>query len=191
MASSAAWQEHYLNNGDLTLVLLPGIGGRLIDIRYKKQSLLFCNPDLVSIDPDACFGFTGVTELPTKAEHIPFPLWGGEKTWVSPESSWPSGAPYPVLDSAAYRLEVIDENSVRMTSQVCAISGLQIVRTISILATEEAAWKIRHSLINRGQNTRYCGIWSVMMVHRLATPCQCCDCQRQRRVIIEFESSHA
>lgn len=162
MSSSAVWQEHCLTKGELTLVLLPEIGGRLIDIRFQGESLLFTNPDLVLIDPDP----DDLTGLPSRAEHIPFPLWGGEKTWVSPESSWPGGAPYPALDSGAYRLEKINHDSVRMTSQVCPISGLQIIRTISFCPTQVAAWTIHHAVRNCGQHKRYCGIWSVMMVRR-------------------------
>lgn len=165
MTASVTWQEHYLIKGDLTLVLLPGIGGRLIDIRFQGQSLLFNNPDLSLIQ----FNLNELAELPTKAKHFPFPLWGGEKTWVAPNNLWPSGAPYPLLDSGSYEFEWINCHSVSMTSLVCPISGLKIVRTISISSDKAATWSIHHSLKNCGEDTRYCGVWSVMMVRRPVT----------------------
>jgi len=44
--------EHKLAQGELELCLLPLIGGRLMDVRYKGSSLLFQNPDLVGRVPD-------------------------------------------------------------------------------------------------------------------------------------------
>jgi len=43
------WPEHKLEQGELELCLLPLIGGRLMDVRYKGSSLLFQNPDLVGL----------------------------------------------------------------------------------------------------------------------------------------------
>jgi len=104
-------QEHYLINGDLCLVCVPQLGGRLMDVIYKGVSLLFVNPELKDLTPD----LTQLHQLPSRAKHIPFPLWGGEKTWVAPESSWPNLAPHPVLDSGSYQLQSV--NSVTSDEQ--------------------------------------------------------------------------
>lgn len=98
MLGNTCWDIKKLRRGALELVLAPGVGGRLIEILIHDKALLFQNPDLLSIQPD----LATLDQLPTRAAHFPFPVWGGEKTWVSPESKWPGGAPYPELDSGLY-----------------------------------------------------------------------------------------
>lgn len=151
------WTEKILRHGDLELVLIPGIGGRLIDVVYKGTPLLFRNPDLHGQHPD----LMTLDQLPSRATHIPFPLWGGEKTWIAPESQWPNGAPYPVLDSGPYKLSDINACSATMISSVCPESGLQIRRTITLTSTD--SWTIEHLVTNQGVVPRSVGLWSVTM----------------------------
>ncbi|WP_145975678.1 hypothetical protein [Vibrio nigripulchritudo] len=167
---SEVWKKYSLKNGRLELVLLPGIGGRLWDVLFHGESLLFQNPDLVGMTPEV----DTLRLLPSRASHIPFPLWGGEKTWISPEANWPGGTPHPVLDSSSYTVTRSSESSISMLSPVCPISGLQISRTISILddlndSSDSARFSIKHSLKNCGNESVQCGIWSVMMVDRPVT----------------------
>jgi len=161
MTKSKLWQRVLLSNSNVKLSLLPGIGGRLMNVHYQGAPLFFENPDSLEFQPD----LSALRKVPTRAKHLPFPLWGGEKTWVAPESSWPKGGPHPVLDSGPYEYQQISEMQVRMTSRICPISGLQILRTVT-LETGAAGWFVEHALTNRSDTDRYCGIWSVMMVNR-------------------------
>ena len=68
------WQERVLSKGPLELVLLPGIGGRLWDIRLGGRSFLFQNPDLIGHAVD----IGTLAALPTRSPQFGFPLWGGE-----------------------------------------------------------------------------------------------------------------
>jgi len=160
-------QEHYLINGDLCLVCVPQLGGRLMDVIYKGVSLLFVNPELKDLTPD----LTQLHQLPSRAKHIPFPLWGGEKTWVAPESSWPNQAPHPVLDSGSYQLQSVNNASLVMSSLSCPHSGLRLVRTITIKRGAETGWSVHHRLINESEHAVNCGIWSVMMLNSAALYC--------------------
>ncbi len=159
---SNLWKIVELASGNLKLLCLPGIGGRLWDIVLEGQSLLFQNPDLIDCIPIG----DSLEALPTKSPQFGFPLWGGEKTWIAPDSDWVDGAPFPVLDSAPHR--VVSNNALQLTtqSQTCPISHIQIERSIRIETPFK--WTIDHKIINCGSTSRFVGIWSVMMLKRPA-----------------------
>lgn len=157
------WTEQILTQGELELKLVPSIGGRLMDVVYNGASLLFQNPDL----EDQKIDLMKLNQLPTRAAHIPFPLWGGEKTWIAPECEWPDGAPYPVLDSGPYTLSHIDANSAVMISRICPQSGLQIRRKITL--TSDHSWTLSHHVTNHGTTPRSAGLWSVNMTQSPAS----------------------
>lgn len=155
---SSIWDTVSLRQGTLELVALPGIGGRLWDIRLDDRSLLFQNPDLDGIAFDA----SRLDRLPTRSPQFGFPLWGGEKTWIAPESEWPNGAPHPVPDSGPYEVVSATDQALRMTSVTCPHSNLIVDREIALLSA--SSWTVTHRLANQGKAPRACGIWSVMML---------------------------
>jgi hypothetical protein len=159
---SDLWTTHELTSDDFTLVCLPGIGGRLWDIIYKGHSLLFQNPDLLGTTPD----LSNLQALPTKSPQFSIPLWGGEKTWIAPDSLWHEQAPYPELDSGSYDVTSNNPEQITMRSKVCPLSGLQVEREIALRTP--STWTINHKIINRGPSPRTAGIWSVMMLDRPA-----------------------
>ena len=152
------WTVLSLKQGDLALEILPGIGGRLWDVVFHGKSLLFQNPDLVGRTVD----LSALDDLPTHSPQFGFPLWGGEKTWVAPDTEWIEGAPYPVLDSAPYRVVWTTDNQIDMQSDICPLSQLRVKRLIELEGP--AAFSINHVLTNEGDTDRIAGIWSVMML---------------------------
>ena len=155
---SDIWEETILSAGELDLVLLPGIGGRLWDIRLAGQSLLFQNPDLAQRALDV----SSIGELPTRSPQFGFPLWGGEKTWIAPETDWPNGRPHTILDSGPYRIVKSTGRSIQMKSEACPTTGLVVSRELNLASSSK--WTLTHSLGNQGNSSRRCGIWSVMML---------------------------
>lgn len=156
------WKLESLRSGDLELIILPGIGGRLWDVAFQGQSLLFQNPDLEGFLPD----LENLRDFPTRSPQFGFPLWGGEKTWIAPDSNWPDGSPYSALDSGPYEIAVDSPAHIALQSVVCPDSGLQIEREIRL--NGGTGWTIQHSVTNRGQQGRDVGIWSVMMLDHAA-----------------------
>lgn len=160
------WPALRLRQGALELFVVPAVGGRLMSIRHAGDELAFVNPALAgkiaTDEPDAWAALCGEWS---------FPLWGGGKTWVAPESRWPGGAPHRDLDSGAYKVVTTwsDERSmgVELESPVCSQSGLQIHRRISLDA-ESPTWTTVHGLSNQGSIVRECGIWDVLMLNRPA-----------------------
>ena len=149
------------------LHVVPQIGGRLMGIRHKDDELCFINPALAGKTPLA--DGSDWSEL---CGEWTFPLWGGGKTWVAPESQWPGGAPHVDLDSGAYvlRSSWINNHSmgVVLESPICHLSGLQIERRIELFR-DTMGWRVTHTVTNRGIKSCQCGAWDVLMLRRPAT----------------------
>ncbi|WP_136440420.1 hypothetical protein [Pacificoceanicola onchidii] len=160
---SDRWRLLRLQNNELELVILPGIGGRLWDVVFHGQSLLFQNPDLNGI----AFDDTDLADLPTRAPQYGFPLWGGEKTWIAPDTLWHKGSPFPALDSGPYQVTSQSDLHVEVISTICPISQLSVTRRITL--TSSTTWRIAHTVTNHGAGSRTAGIWSVMMIDTPAT----------------------
>lgn len=156
---SDRWAVIKLTNHDLELTILPGVGGRLWDVTFQGRSLLWQNPDLVGLP----FDESDLVGLPTKSPQFGFPLWGGEKTWIAPDADWVNEAPYPVLDSGAYRIKKNQSALVDLTSEVCPETNLSVNRRIAL--TSATTWSIEHAVTNCGASPRKTGIWSVMMIN--------------------------
>ena len=162
----AGWPAVSMRDGALELLIVPSIGGRLMGIRHHGHELSFVNPSIAgrtpSDDPSEWAALCGAWS---------FPLWGGGKTWVAPESRWPDGAPHRDLDSGAYTVlkTWCDERAmgIELESPVCSQSGLQIVRRITLEAGQ-SRWSTLHRLTNRGSIACDCGIWEVLMLNRPA-----------------------
>lgn len=158
-AHTETWRKLTLVDGALTLTVLPGIGGRLWDVELNGHSILFQNPDLIGQTVD----LTCLDKLPSRSPQFSFPLWGGEKTWIAPDSDWPDGAPHPILDSGPYEPLMQSGSSITMISNTCSYSGLKIMREITLESS--SSWCIRHHVWNTGPSPRSVGIWSVMMLN--------------------------
>ena len=130
---SDRWSVLHLQEGDLQLTLLPGIGGRLWDVEFQGHSVLFQNSDLEGLAVDEA----RLTDLPTRSPQFGFPLWGGEKTWIAPDSAWTQGAPFPVLDSGAYEITTHGSTQIEMTSAICPVSHLSVTRRIAMTSSNE------------------------------------------------------
>ncbi|MEO0600170.1 MAG: hypothetical protein AAF211_01970, partial [Myxococcota bacterium] len=150
------WDAWRMRRGGLELVVVPQIGGRVMNVVWRGEDLLFVHPELAGKVVD-------VTATEDKRT-LGFLLWGGEKTWLAPQSRWLDELPSLDLDSGPYTLDVEGECIV-LTSPVDRESGIQIVRTIAWLADAEG-WTLTHRLINRGSTTTECAPWGVTMLVR-------------------------
>jgi hypothetical protein len=157
------WPALLMKQGPLELTVVPSIGGRLMSIRHGGVELAFINEALAGRAPDQ-----SATQWQALCGEWSFPLWGGGKTWIAPESQWPDGAPQRDLDSGSYDVlgTWCDAGSmgVELQSAVCRQSGLQVVRRIELSAL--GTWTTLHRLINRSNDVKDCGIWDVLMLRR-------------------------
>lgn len=160
------WPAIALEQGSLTLHLVPVIGGRLMGITFDGEQLCFTHPALRGKLPSDDAGSWAAL-----CGDWAFPLWGGGKTWLAPESAWPEGAPHRDLDSGAW--SIVDTwfddagMGAELRSPVCRVSGLQLTRRLSLPASG-STWTIDHTVHNRGTVDRFCGLWDVLMLNRPA-----------------------
>lgn len=160
------WPAFALTQGPLVLHVVPSVGGRLMGIAFEGEELCFIHPSLQ--------GRRDTGDAANWAELCvdwAFPLWGGGKTWLAPESAWPGGSPHRDLDSGAWTVQShwCDEHSmgIELHSAVCRDSGLQLSRRLS-LPRHGALWRIEHAAVNRGTAAWTGGLWDVLMLTRPA-----------------------
>jgi len=112
------WKTIHLDNGLVSLEIVPEIGGRLTQFRLGAKEFLWVNPQLAG-------------KLPPESGLGPDGGWlnyGGDKLWPAPqgwddEQQWP-GPPDAVLDGQPYRAEALDGGTaVQLTSRDDPRSG--------------------------------------------------------------------
>lgn len=132
---------------------------------WRDHDLSFTQPEREGQVEDVL----SVQNIHAKKRDLGFPLWGGDKTWLSPQTRWTDGVPFLDLDSGPYELSVIrsdrDGVIVRMTSKVCRETDLQITRTVT-MSSQSQEWIVTHQLLNRSSLDVHWGVWDVAMVLR-------------------------
>ncbi len=159
------WDAWRLERGPLSLVLVPQIGGRVMGVQWHGQELSFVNPECEGRIQDV----TAIADVHACKRRLGFLLWGGDKTWLAPQSRWTDDVPFIDLDSGAYEFAWDDRaGTVTMISPVCRETGVQIERTLRI-GEQPGAWSLTHTLHNRSRSDVSWAPWGVAMVMRPAT----------------------
>lgn len=161
------WPAWRLQQGAITLHVVPSVGGRLMGMAWQGVERVFVHPALA--------GRTADLSRPLAEQGLcvgwHFPLWGGGKTWLAPQAAWPEAAPHPDLDHGAW---VVDEATcdahglvLALTSPVCRHTGLQLRRRL-VWPAGEATWRIEHTVHHRGTQPLDVGLWDVLMLRQPA-----------------------
>jgi hypothetical protein len=142
-----------LSAGDLEVGVAPEIGGRIVSLRHRGEELLFVQEEFAGQTLDLPPG-----DLSGMKREMGRRLWGGDKTWVSPQSDWTFGIPPLRLDGGRYA-ERVGGNAVEMESPVCDETGLVVGRRVALDA--DGTIRLDQTLTNRGDRTARRGIWNV------------------------------
>ncbi|MGC1461502.1 MAG: hypothetical protein WA802_04820 [Terracidiphilus sp.] len=121
------WKAEQLSNRWVKLVIVPQLGGRLMQVTFNGHDYLFVNDQLKG------------NVNPPDAEHHRWYNYGGDKIWPMPEGSqdeqhW-AGAGGTLLDEGAFTLQVLSrgaECAVRLTGPIDPQIGQQYIRDIHI-----------------------------------------------------------
>jgi hypothetical protein len=157
----ACWPGFVMTKGDISLGLVPDLGGRIMSLQFRGQELLYG-----SVDGAREFSFLPEGHIPDLASlkrAFGFQIFGGDKTWVAPESMWLEKIPPLDLDAGRYTFEQ-KENAVVMTSPVCRETGLQVVRQVGFLEGEDIA--LVETLRNKTDHPVTRSIWNVTQIAR-------------------------
>ena len=152
------WYGYRLTAKDISLGITPQIGGRIISLKYQGEELLFVQNEFKG----DVYDLDKVKDLRDKKLDFGFRVWGGDKTWVSPQQSWWEAIPPMDLDAGSYSIE-IDGNTVEMLSPICRETGLRIIRRISL---DDGIVHLKQTFRNETNNPIKRGIWNVTQVLR-------------------------
>ena len=121
------WQAQQMTNHWLKLILVPKLGGRLMQVMFRGHPFLFVNPK-----------YRG-QYFPPSGDARNWFNYGGDKIWPMPEGSqddqhWP-GPISDALDDGDYAFRIVSQDAhcaVRLEGPPDARTGLQYSREISI-----------------------------------------------------------
>lgn len=153
------WRAIRLSNGLISLIIVPQIGGRAIQLKLGDQELFFVNPAL------AGKVLTEAEENPSNGQWN----YGGDKVWPAPEGwlnddQW-SSIPDYALDGKPATATVTTNNSrevaLRVIGPVVPRTGVQFERTYHLYA---GTTRIRIEQIMRNTSRRQIrwGIWHLV-----------------------------
>ncbi len=158
------WRSLRISNGPVELILTPQVGGRVTGCLYKGKSLFYVDPayrgDVPPAPPASALKKTKLARG--------FRLYGGYKTWLSPQDDWPDAIPYYDLDSGHYAWAVEKKaNRVRvfLQSPDCRESGIRLSKEIT-LEKGKPAVAIRQTMTNVSKRKTRFGLWDVTQFDR-------------------------
>lgn len=154
-----SWAGYRLNFGDVSLGIVPQIGGRIMSLLYQGEELFFVQDEYKG---EICH-FDEGTDLRKEKQRMGFRYWGGDKTWVAPQEAWFADTPPLVLDSGEYQIQ-LKENGVKMMSLPCRETGLQIIRDVVI--QDEQTIALNQTFRNISSEIVKWGIWNVTQMIR-------------------------
>ena len=156
------WQAEEMSNRWVQLIIVPQLGGRLMQVTFNQHPYLFLNPK-----------YQG-QHIPPKEAAGRWINYGGDKIWPLPEGNddeqhW-TGASTP-LDDGDYKFSIVSQNercAVRLEGPADPPTGLQYSREISITGDSP---QIDFKAITRNY-TGHSINWSVQSVsqYNLADP---------------------
>lgn len=152
------WPAQELANGLVQVLVVPEIGGRIIQVRLGEESFLYVNPRLRGqiFPPEQNGRDSG------------WKNYGGSKVWPAPQGwssdqEWP-GPPDPILDGSPFDCRVVEESpqssAIQLTSPHDEYTGLTFSREIRIFRGS-AEVQISHTMTNTSRRPIRWSIWQV------------------------------
>lgn len=153
------WKGYRLTAGDVSLVVAPDIGGRIISLSYRAEELFFVQKECQG----QVFDFSKTDLLRAEKRKIGFRVWGGDKTWVAPQKDWWEGTPPLELDAGRYEVR-LEGTGVMMLSPVCRETGIQIIRRVNL--DHDGTIHLQQEIVNKSKEIVRKGIWNVTQLVR-------------------------
>ncbi len=150
------WDSYRFANNFIQVDVVPAVGGRVMQYNIRGKPFFWVSPNLAGkMPPESGVGPDG--------EWLNY---GGAKLWPAPQGwdndeQWP-GPPDAVLDGRPYTAEVVNR-TLRLTSEPDPQSGIQFVRTISLVENSSRV-SFEVTMRNVDNKQRRWGIWEVVQL---------------------------
>ncbi|MGC8843338.1 MAG: DUF4380 domain-containing protein [bacterium] len=138
-----------LARGDTKLVIVPGVGGRIMEFSIEGKNPIWQNP----LEYGKVYPITNVWHN-----------YGGYKTWNAPQALW-GWPPDPFLDYGKANVELL-EDGVRIYGAPSLNAGIMFIKEITLPERGKARIVERMRNIS-GREVR----WSIWDVTQVETPC--------------------
>jgi hypothetical protein len=172
-SSGATGEEHLLmlHNGGMVCGIMPQIGGRVVVYRTETgANVLDGRPELWKDSPSTDLLGTN------------FKQYYGESVWAGPQSVWwTAQEPYPpnivykgpwppdsAWESASFTLVEQTPTRVVMRSPISKLTGLELTKTIELLANGQL--NLQEQAVNRGDRVVTRDLW---LLHRVSPTARC------------------
>jgi hypothetical protein len=155
-----AWFSLNVSNGSVAFSVVPGIGGRVMDLSLGPARVFYTNPRLRG---KAISGSSGA-ELSLGRNYGGSKVWPAPQGWSS-EREWP-GPPDPVLDCGPYDWQAAldqDMATIHLQSPHDEYSGITMRRDIKINAASSSV-EVLHTMENTSRRPVRWSIWQVTQV---------------------------
>lgn len=152
------YYAYQLRNEEISLIVLPEVGGRIVSYNVFGHEFLYTLPELKGRE----YNLAGIVDIKSYRRDLDYVPAGGYKTWLSPQSKW-GWPPYLDLAIGDYYVEYEvgeEELKFKLTSPHCRETGMRLSRTISLRADENKV-KIKQGMKNDSAETREYGLWDV------------------------------
>ncbi len=144
---------------DLSVLLVPEVGGRILSIKHRGEELFFIHDEHMA-EP---LELASVRDLSAEKRRLGFRLWGGDKTWIAPQAQWGDGIPPLDLDAGRYTWRR-EGKAIVMESPECRETRLRVTRRVELFSNGDLL--VDEKLVNVGRREVTRGIWNVTQVLR-------------------------
>jgi hypothetical protein len=144
---------------ELAVVLVPELGGRIASIKQRGDELLFLHDEHMAEPLDVA----SARDLAAEKRRLGFRLWGGDKTWVAPQSQWSEAIPPLDLDAGRYTWRH-EGKAIVMESPECRETRIRVVRRVELFSNGDLL--LDEKLVNVGKREVTRGIWNVTQMLR-------------------------
>ncbi len=138
-----------LSNAHLSVTVVPQFSARIVSLLVDGQNYLWSNDALLrgEVGGDPTFGN--------------WLNWGGYKTWLAPQDSWPDPlAPSMEMDCAEWDVIESNDSAIELLGPAISWAGVRLGRRLS-LSPDAPVVQVRESMTNVSNESRTWAVWSV------------------------------
>ncbi|MCD6335757.1 MAG: hypothetical protein J7M27_10575 [Candidatus Latescibacteria bacterium] len=146
------WGTFVMDNGLITVAVVPDIGARVMQYDLDGHPSIYVNPDELG-------------KVHTPSSSSGWPNYGGFKNWPAPQDRW-GWPPPPMLDFGAYKVDIVLDSpdscvvSCEGPVEQWKTAGLRFIRRLTIYRGSSRV-RVEQTLINDGETEARWSVWDI------------------------------